>query len=55
MNNLKKLIKEIIFLIISVMIIFTPAYFIKKHQNEELHQSFIEVDESFNRLGKKLD
>ncbi|MDV3173921.1 MAG: hypothetical protein Q8783_02345, partial [Candidatus Phytoplasma stylosanthis] len=55
MNNLKKLIKEIIFLIIGVMIVFAPIYFIKKHQDEELHQSFIELDESFVRIGKESD
>ncbi|MDV3201075.1 MAG: hypothetical protein Q8877_02610 [Sweet potato little leaf phytoplasma] len=34
MNNLKKLIKEIIFLIIWVVIIGTPTYFIKKDEEQ---------------------
>ncbi|EMR14799.1 MULTISPECIES: hypothetical protein [Candidatus Phytoplasma] len=55
MNNLKTLIKEIIFLIIWVVIIGTPTYFIKKDQDKALHQSFRELHESFDRLEKTLD
>ncbi|MDV3195960.1 MAG: hypothetical protein Q8885_00270 [Candidatus Phytoplasma stylosanthis] len=55
MNNLKKLIKEIIFLIIGVMIIFAPALFYKKHQVEKLRQNLTEIGESFARLEKQVD
>ncbi|MDV3157495.1 MAG: hypothetical protein Q8889_01995 [Candidatus Phytoplasma australasiaticum] len=55
MNNLKKLIKEIIFLIIGVMIVFAPVYFIKTHHDEELHQSFRKLDESFVLLEKHVN
>ncbi|MDV3155248.1 MAG: hypothetical protein Q8781_02000 [Candidatus Phytoplasma stylosanthis] len=55
MNNLEKIIINVIFIIVNVVVICTPLYFVQKFLYNEIHQKFKEVRGKCECVDQKLD
>ncbi|MDV3166625.1 MAG: hypothetical protein Q8807_03120 ['Waltheria sp.' little leaf phytoplasma] len=55
MNKLEEIIIYVIFIIVNVVVICTPLYFVQKFLYNEIHQKFTEVRDKCECMDKNID